>query len=168
MTQAIRWKRDRCCLVWMMWGMFVIDRMLPSVQASCSCVEDFRYFPEIRPEPLSDVGYCRYRPEVPCRFLWEELERSDMTVHLHECYSSSSWRCNDALAMLYRAVFLMDSDFSENGTTPQCSGLLQQTIDSTYFYCGGKTVCFDSNGTFRCLTDCSISVRGAHTHVTIS
>lgn len=128
----------------------------------CSCVEGFKYFPELRLGPnetLPPAGYCRYRPGTDCTYLWEDLERSNMQIYLHECYANDDPRCSDSIAIFYRAVFLNKEDAREdsagvtNTTQLTCRGSIQEAIDLVYYYCGGQQVCFDEVGMTRAFDD---------------
>ena len=117
-----------------------------SLVSGCECMTGFEYFPELlldANETLPEAEYCIYRPFASCTYLWEELRRSRLRVDRYECYSPDR-RCSDSVALFYRSVYLYKL---EQENTTRCTSLMQDAIDSVYYYCGGKPVCFHQDGT---------------------
>ena len=90
-----------------------------------------------------EYGYCEYRPNEPCRYMWEALIRSDLEVVENECYAPENERCDLSLAMTHRTFYL--KEITQNNETV-CDKDMKAALESVFEYCDDAVVCLGSKG----------------------
>ena len=118
---------------------------------ACECTDEYTYFPEIYdfedPDVILEYGYCEYRPNKPCRYIWESLIRADLEVVDYECYAPEDHRCDLSLAMTQRTFYLKEkAALQSNVTVTTCDEDMKGALKSVFEYCGSAKVCLGSEG----------------------
>ena len=119
---------------------------------ACECTDEYTYFPEIYdfedPDVILEYGYCEYRPNKPCRYIWESLIRADLEVVDYECYAPEDRRCDLSLAMTQRTFYLKEKAALQGNVTgvTTCDDDMKGALKSVFEYCGSAKVCLGSEG----------------------